>query len=136
MWCVAELNRDYIKRMEDVLAVYEKPYQASEPVICLDEKPISLHADVRPARSAKPGKPARPDNEYKRCGTANVFGVVEPKAGRHFTIATPNRSAAQFAYVVRHVVGQLINVNYIDRNDNYIDRRSGVNNQHHPVSFF
>jgi DDE superfamily endonuclease len=106
MWCVAELNRDYIKRMEDVLAVYEKPYQASEPVICLDEKPISLHADARPARPAKPGKPARLDNEYKRCGTANVFAVVEPKAGRHFTIATPNRSAAQFAHVVKHVVGQ------------------------------
>jgi hypothetical protein len=92
--------------MEDVLAVYEKPYQAEEPVLCLDEKPISLHADVRPPRPARPGKPARPDNEYKRCGTANVFGVVEPKAGRHFTSATPNRSAAQFAQVVSDIVGQ------------------------------
>jgi transposase len=92
--------------MEDVLATYEKPYQADEPVLCLDEKPISLHADVRPPRPASPGKPARPDNEYKRCGTANVFGVVEPKAGRHFTTATPNRSAAQFAQVVSDIVGQ------------------------------
>jgi transposase len=106
MWCVAELDRKYVERMEDVLAVYEKPYQADEPVLCLDEKPVSLHADVRPARPARPGKPARPDNEYKRCGTANVFGVVEPKAGRHFTTATPNRSAAQFAQVVSHVVEQ------------------------------
>jgi transposase len=92
--------------MEDVLAVYETPYQAAEPVICLDEKPISLHADVRPARPVKPGKPMRPDNEYKRCGTANAFGIVEPKAGCHFTIATSNRSAAQFAHVVKHVVDQ------------------------------
>ena len=92
--------------MEDVLAIYEKPYQADEPVLCLDEKPISLHADVRPARPLSPGKPVRPDNEYKRCGTANVFGVVEPKAGRHFTAATPNRSAAQFAQVVSHVAQQ------------------------------
>ena len=91
----------YIERMEDVLAVYEKPYQAAEPVVCLDEKPVSLHADVRPPRPARPGKPLRPDNEYKRCGTANVFGVVEPKAGRHFTTATPNRSAAQFAQVMQ-----------------------------------
>jgi transposase len=90
--------------MEDVLAVYEKPYQAAEPVLCLDEKPVSLHADVRPPRPLGPGRPARPDNEYKRCGTANVFGAVEPKAGRHFTTATSNRSAAQFAQRVRHIV--------------------------------
>ncbi len=106
MWCVAELDRQYVERMEDVLATYEKPYQADEPVLCLDEKPISLHADVRPPRPISPGKPARPDNEYKRCGTANVFGVVEPKAGRHFTTATPDRSAAQFAQLLSNIVEQ------------------------------
>lgn len=100
MWCVAELNADYIQKMEDVLAVYEKPYNPAEPVVCLDEKPVSLHADVRAPIPAKPGKVAKRDNEYKRCGTANVFGVVEPKAGRHFTTATPDRSAFQFAQVV------------------------------------
>jgi len=48
MWCVAELDADYIAKMEDVLAVYEKPYHGQEPVICLDEKPVSLHDEVRP----------------------------------------------------------------------------------------
>jgi hypothetical protein len=100
MWCVAELNAEYIEKMEDVLAVYEKPYNPAEPVVCLDEKPVSLHADVRAPIPAKPGTVAKRDNEYKRCGTANVFGVVEPKAGRHFTTATPDRSAFQFAQVV------------------------------------
>ena len=99
--------------MEAVLAVYEKPYQADEPASCLDEKPIALHADVRPPRPAKPGKPERPDNEYKRCGTANVFGIVEPKGGRHFTTATPDRSAPQFAHVVKTVVGQYPNAQTI-----------------------
>jgi hypothetical protein len=47
---------------------------------------------------------AKRDNEYQRCGTANIFGIVEPKAGRHFTCATPNRSAAQFAAMVQTVV--------------------------------
>ena len=110
---MAELDQNYIEKMEDVLAVYEKPYQADEPVICLDEKPIALHADVRPPRPAKPGKPARPDNEYKRCGTANVFGVVEPKAGRHFTTATSDRSSPQFARVVKTVVDQYPNAQTI-----------------------
>jgi len=104
MWCVAELDADYIARMEDVLALYEKPYTDQEPVVCLDEKPVSLHAEVRPVRPARPGHIARRDSEYKRCGTANIFAVVEPKAGRHLTCATPNRSGAQFAQVIRRVL--------------------------------
>ncbi len=95
MWCVADLTDEYLEKMEDVLEVYEKPYNPAEPVVCLDEKPVSLHDDVRPARPMAPVK--RPDNEYKRCGTANVFCAVEPKAGKHFTLATPNRSAPQLA---------------------------------------
>jgi len=104
MWCVAELDADYIAKLEDVLALYERPYRPTEPVVCLDEKPVSLHADVRPGRPARPGHLAKRDNEYRRCGTANIFAVVEPQAGRHFTRATPDRSAGQFARVIRDVV--------------------------------
>jgi hypothetical protein len=100
MWCVAELNEEYIAKMEDVLETYERHYDSREPVVCLDEKPVTLHADVRPASAALPGREARWDSEYKRCGTANVFCAVEPKAGRHFTYPTPDRSAVQFAQVV------------------------------------
>jgi transposase len=106
MWCVAELDREYIHKMEDVLAVYEKPYNRAEPVLCVDEKPVSLHADVRPPAAAKPGKPAKQDNEYERCGTANLFGAVEPKTGRHFTTATPDRSGCEFAQLVGRIVKQ------------------------------
>ncbi len=104
MWCVAELDADYIAKMEDVLALYEHPYAEKEPVVCLDEKPLALHGEVRPPRPARPGHLAKRDSEYRRCGTANIFAVVEPKAGRHFTHATPNRSGAQFARVIRRVV--------------------------------
>jgi len=100
MWCVAELNEDYIAKMEDVLETYEQPYDPKQPVVCLDEKPVTLHADVRPATAAVPGREARRDNEYERRGTANVFCAVEPRAGRHFTFPTPDRSAFEFARVV------------------------------------
>ena len=90
--------------MEGVLALHERPYDPHEPVVCLDEKPGSLHADVRPPRPARPGHVARRDNEYRRCGTATLFAIVEPKAGRHLTCATVNRSAAQFARQVKRVV--------------------------------
>ena len=99
MWVVADLDDDYIRKMEDVLEVYERPYDPEQPVVCLDEKPITLHADVRPGSAAAPGREARQDNEYRRCGTANVFCAVEPKAGRHFTFATPDRSGFEFAQV-------------------------------------
>jgi transposase len=106
MWCVPELSEDYISNMEDVLETYERPYDPAEPVVCLDEKPVTLHADVRPTSPAAPGREARQDNEYKRCGTANIFCAVEPKAGRHFTFATPDRSSVEFAQVAAELALQ------------------------------
>src|SRR5258708_7863225 len=84
MWCVAELDEEYIRRMEDILAVYEKPLSAREPVVCVDEKPVVLHQEIRSPQAMRPGQVARRDGEYQRCGTANVFCGVQPKAGRYF----------------------------------------------------
>ena len=97
MWCVAKLDEAYIERMEDVLKVYEKPLTERAPVVCLDEKPVFLQEDTRPSKPMRTGNVARWDYEYKRCGTANVFCAVEPKAGRHFTKVTPTRSSPEFA---------------------------------------
>lgn len=82
MGCVAELDEEYIARMEEVLAGYEKPFSGQEPVVCVDEKPVVLHQEIRHPLATRPecGR----DGEYQRCGTANVFCGVEPKAGRHF----------------------------------------------------
>ena len=82
---------------------YGRSYDANQLVVCLDEKPVTLHADVRPASPAAPGREARRDNKYERCGTANVFCAVEPKAGRHFTFPTPDRSGFEFAQVLFHL---------------------------------
>jgi transposase len=97
MWCIAELDAEYIERMEDVLELYERPLSAQEPVVCLDEKPVTLHADVRDPLPMQPGSVAKRDNEYERCGTANTFCAIEPKAGQHFTTVTPTRSSPEFA---------------------------------------
>jgi hypothetical protein len=70
----------------------------TQPVVCLDEKPVTLQADVRPTFPAKPAREARRDNEYERRGT-NVFCGVALKAGLHFTLATPDRSGFEFARV-------------------------------------
>ena len=97
MWCVGELDEEYIARMEEVLGLYEKALCERAPVVCIDEKPVVLHADTRFPIAMKPGRVARRDYEYKRCGTANVFCGVEPKTGRHFTKVTPTRCSAEFA---------------------------------------
>lgn len=97
MWCVAKLDEEYIRRMEDVLTLYEKPLSEEEPVVCIDEKPVVLHQDTRAPLPAQPARLARRDYEYKRCGTANAFCGVEPKAGQHFLKPTSTRSAAEFA---------------------------------------
>jgi hypothetical protein len=61
MWCVAELNEEYVRKLEDVLEVYERPYNEAEPVVCLDEKPVTLHKDVRSPKppGAGSGRQAR-----------------------------------------------------------------------------
>ena len=101
---MAELDEQYIARMEDVLAMYEKPFSELEPVVCVDEKPVVLHSDVRPTRPMRPGRVLRRDSEYKREGTANVFCGVEPKRGKHFTKATANRSSPEFADYLLEIV--------------------------------
>jgi DDE superfamily endonuclease len=103
MWCVPALDAAYAERMDDVLALYEKPYNPTQPVVCLDEKPVLLHQDKRSRSAAAPRQPAKRDYEYKRRGTANVFCAVEPLAGRHFTWPTPNRSGAEFAKTLQRL---------------------------------
>ena len=97
MWCVAQLDKQYIERMEEILTVYEKPLSVQEPVVCVDEKPVVLHREVRPPLAMGPGKLLRRDSEYERGGTANVFCGVQPKAGRYFLKVTANRSSPEFA---------------------------------------
>ena len=89
--------------MEEGLKRYEKPYLPQEPVVCFDEKPGPLQAEVGPPIAARPGKPAQRDGEYNRCGTANVFCAVEPLAGRHFRWPAPNRSGVQFAKAIQRL---------------------------------
>jgi hypothetical protein len=113
MWCIPDMTDEFIERMEDVLDVYEKPLNPKEPVICLDEKPVQLVKDSREPISHKPGKFKKNDYEYIRAGTANVFCVVEPKGGRHFTYVTKNRKGKEFAKVVKRIANHYLSAEKI-----------------------
>jgi transposase len=98
MWCIAELDEQYIERMEDVLDVYELPYNADRPVICVDEKPVALISDTTPRLPPRgPGEVMLKDYEYERGGSANVFCAVEPKAGVYFNKVTACRDGLEFS---------------------------------------
>lgn len=103
MWCVPELNEEYIRRMETVLDLYEMPYNPEVPVVCIDEKPVVLHADTRAAIAMSEGTPRRVDYEYVRNGSANVFCAVEPKAGVYFNKVTSSRAAPEFAQFIAEI---------------------------------
>src|SRR6185295_13058708 len=78
MWCVPEIDREFIERMEDLLKLYAKPEEPLEPVVCLDERPVQLLDAERPGRAMRPGRLTKRDYEYVRKGTANIFCVVDP----------------------------------------------------------
>lgn len=103
MWCVPKLDAEYIACMEDVLNVLARPYDAREPVVGLDERPVALRGASRPGQAMRAGRIAREDYEYVRRGTANIYCIVEPQAGRHLTHATPNRKAPEFVRALQRL---------------------------------
>jgi len=89
--------------MEDVLEVYHRPYDPLRPVVCLDERPKTLHATPRGELPARPGRAARQDYEYERHGGCNVFLWVEPLVGKRAVCVTERRTLLDFADQVRRL---------------------------------
>ena len=86
--------------MEDVLDVYERPYDPLKPVVCIDETNKQMIIETR--IPCEPGHPERVDYEYERNGVANVFMISEPLAGKCDTLINPARTAIDFAQVLKH----------------------------------
>ena len=93
--------------MEDVLEVYQRPYDESKPMVCLDEASKQLVAETRRAISLGPGQPKRVDAEYRRCGTASVFMLNAPLEGRRHVRVREQRTRDDFAEVIRELCDQL-----------------------------
>ncbi len=89
--------------MEDVLDVYERPYDARFPVVCMDETSLQLLADARPPLPATAGQVAREDYEYVRQGVCNVFLAVEPLGGWRTVAVTDHRTRRDWAHFMREV---------------------------------
>lgn len=92
--------------MEDVLAVYQRPYHPHLPLVCLDEISTQLLADARPAPPPAPGKVAREDYEYVRNGVVNLFLCCEPLQGWRQATVTSRRTRKDWAQVIKALVDE------------------------------
>jgi hypothetical protein len=90
--------------MEDVLDVYQRPYDPMRPVVCIDERSKELHSTPRGSLPAEPDKPERIDYEYERNGTANIFMSVEPLVGKRKVTVTDRRTSLDFAEQLKMLV--------------------------------
>ena len=92
--------------MEMVLEVYKRALDPQRPVVCMDESPKQLIAETRIPISASPGKPARHDYEYKRCGVCNIFLACEPLAGKRLLKITETKTKQDWALFIEDIASQ------------------------------
>ena len=99
MWCIPpKQNAEFVARMEDVLAVYARPYDPEYPVVCMDEKPFQLTEDrYQPIPMSKDNRKLKYDCEYERKGTCSIFMFTEPLAGWRSATALPQRTKIDWA---------------------------------------
>jgi transposase len=104
MWCIPQIDADYVARMEDVLDLYAEAPDPKRPVVCFDESPIQLIGEVRQPIPATPGQIERYDCEYRRNGTANLFVFLDAHRSWRKVKVTERRAAEDFAACMRDLV--------------------------------
>jgi DDE superfamily endonuclease len=93
--------------MEEVLDLYEEPYDEKRPVVCFDERPCQLLADLREPLPHAAGRPERRDHEYERRGMAHLFVAFEPLTGWRGVQVRERRRGREFAEFVRQLADDL-----------------------------
>jgi hypothetical protein len=99
-----EHNADFVAHMEEVLDLYQRPYDPRCPLVNMDEKPVQLIQETRTPLPAKPGKPQRYDYDYERVGTAHVFLFTEPLTGWRTLDIAEHRTAVDWAHQIKHLL--------------------------------
>jgi transposase len=103
MWCIPEVDAEYVARMEDVLDLYAEEPDPKRPVVCFDESPTQLIGEVREPIPARPGQLQRFDCEYRRNGTANLFIFLDAHRPWRKVKVTDRRAARDFATCMREL---------------------------------
>jgi late competence protein required for DNA uptake (superfamily II DNA/RNA helicase) len=115
--------------MEQVLDIYEQPYDPRRPVICFDERPCQLLGNILMPIPMKPGRVERQDYHYKRCGTCVVFMAVEPLAGQRILKVTEQKTKEDYAFFMKEIAS------YYTDADKIVLVQDNLNT-HQPSSFY
>jgi len=90
--------------MEDILELYQRPYDPNKPLICMDETSKQLVKETRRPIGATPGQPARYDYEYERNGVCNIFMFYEPLGGKRYVSITDRRTKRDWAIQIKELL--------------------------------
>ena len=105
MWCIPpQQNAAFVADMEQVLDVYQRPYDPRYPVICMDESHKQLIGDVQPPLPVRPGQVKKDDCNYERHGTGNLFIAFEPARGQRHVSVTERRTQQDWAHYIQSLV--------------------------------
>lgn len=108
MWCLPPAaDAEFVARMEDVLELYQVPYNPQYPVVCMDELCKQLVAETRLPLPVREGSPALYDYEYERKGVCNVFLFVEPRRGWRKVFVRDRRTKVDWAACVRVLLNEV-----------------------------
>ena len=104
-WCIPpKEDADFVACMEDILDVYQMPYDSKYPLWCMDEKPFQLLGEAREPLPMRPGDITKFDSDYKRNGTVSIFCFIQPHTGRIVHAVEPTRTAVDWAEKIRFLV--------------------------------
>ena len=106
MWCIPEANAEFVAHMEDVLDLYELPYDLDYPVVCFDETSKQLIQETRLPLLTQPGQVERYDYEYQRNGVRNLFMFFEPLVSWRHVQVTEHRRSQDFAQAMKWLVDE------------------------------
>jgi len=130
-WCIpSKADADFVCAMEDVLEVYQRPYDPAYPVVCMDESSKQLLKEVCKPLPLEPGRVQCYDTEYERNGTRNIFMFFEPLAAERFIEITEQRKAVDWAKQMK----ELLDVQYPDA-EKVVLVMDNLNT-HTPASFY
>jgi hypothetical protein len=103
-WCIGSIDGQYLARMEDVLYLYNLPFDEGRPLVCFDERPVQLLGEVVLPLPMKEGQPKRFDYEYEREGTAVLLVAFEPLTGKRIVETSKQRTKADYCRFMQRVV--------------------------------
>lgn len=90
--------------MEDILDLYQQPYDAHFPLICMDEGAKQLLSEYQATLPARAGQPVRYDYQYFHCGVANLFICCEPLTGWRQVQVQQRRTKREWALAMQALV--------------------------------